>query len=80
MDSKPSTGLTATLEPAQWDKIGNLLMGQLNQHKAEVGALEPIVTSLRAQLQPKPMANGKPHAVQDLPEVVLESDAPVSSA
>jgi hypothetical protein len=77
MDTKSPTGLTATLEPAQWDKLGSLLVAAHTTHKNEVNALEPILDSLRRQLQPKPpVANGKPHAVADLPEVVPEPDQP----
>jgi hypothetical protein len=81
MDNKPNTGLTATLEAAQWDRIGTMLMGQLSQHKAETAAIEPIVASLRAQLQAKPVqSNGKPVQMApsgpDIQEVFPEPDVP----
>jgi hypothetical protein len=80
MDNKPSTGLTATLDAAQWDRIGTMLMGQLNQHKAETAAIEPIVASLRAQLQAKP-TNGMRSVPpsRDMEEVIPEPDVEVPS-
>ena len=83
MDNKSSTGLTATLEPAQWDRIGSMLMTQLNQHKAETAAIEPIVSALRAQLQARPPVpqNGM-RAVpppQEMEEVIPEPDVEAPS-
>jgi hypothetical protein len=83
MDNKPSTGLTATLDAAQWDRIGTMLMGQLNQHKAETAAIEPIVASLRSQLQAKPaVATNGMRSVppsRDMEEVIPEPDVEVPS-
>jgi hypothetical protein len=72
MENKPGQ-LTATLEAAQWDLLGRLLTTNLSQHQAEVNAIQPILNSLRTQLQPKPAnGNGKPVQMAPPPDGIPE--------
>lgn len=63
--------LTATLEAGQWDLIGTLLAREQNQAQSTVNQVAPILASLKAQLQKKPVvvpSNGAP-----IPEVEADT-------